>query len=93
VIARPFAGERGGFYRTSGRRDFSLPPPAPTVLDALEGAGVAVHAIGKIHDLFCGRGIFSHEPTKNNREGIEATIERPSAAIGLLCLPISSIST
>jgi phosphopentomutase len=75
VIARPFSGEPGGFHRTSGRRDFSLPPPAPTVLDALEGAGVAVHAIGKIHDLFCGRGISSHEPTKNNREGIEATIQ------------------
>jgi phosphopentomutase len=74
VIARPFAGEPGGFYRTSGRRDFSLPPPAPTVLDALDGAGVAVHAIGKIHDLFCGRGISSHEPTKSNREGIEATM-------------------
>lgn len=75
VIARPFAGDPGGFYRTSGRRDFSLPPPARTVLDALDGAGIAVHAIGKIHDLFRGRGISSHEPTQNNREGIEATIQ------------------
>jgi phosphopentomutase len=74
VIARPFAGEKGGFYRTPGRKDFSLPPTAPTVLDALSAAGVGVHAIGKIHDLFCGRGISSHEPTKDNREGIEATI-------------------
>jgi phosphopentomutase len=75
VIARPFAGERGCFYRTSGRRDFSLPPPSRTVLDALAEAGGRVHAIGKIHDLFCGRGISSHLSTRNNREGIEATIE------------------
>jgi len=75
VIARPFAGEKGGFYRTSGRRDFSLPPPSRTVLDGLLDAGVPVHAIGKIHDLFCDRGISSCLPTRNNREGIEATIE------------------
>jgi len=75
VIARPFAGERGGFYRTSGRRDFSLSPTSRTVLDGLEDAGVPVLAVGKIHDLFCGKGISSRMPTKNNREGIEATIE------------------
>jgi phosphopentomutase len=79
VIARPFAGESGGFYRTSGRRDFSLPPVAPTVLDALHGSGTPVLAIGKIHDLFCGRGIDRHVPTRSNREGIDATLDAASA--------------
>lgn len=73
VIARPFTGEVGGFYRTEGRRDFSLPPAGRTVLDALVDAGRRVLAIGKIHDLFAGRGISEHIPTRNNREGIEAT--------------------
>jgi len=57
VIARPFVGEPGRFVRTDRRRDFSLPPPAPTVLDRVRGAGLPVVAIGKIHDLFAGQGI------------------------------------
>jgi phosphopentomutase len=75
VIARPFAGSPGAFYRTAGRKDFSLVPPSRTVLDALVENGVPVFAIGKINDLFCGRGISDHAPTKSNREGIELTIE------------------
>lgn len=75
VIARPFAGEVGGFYRTAGRRDFSLPPPKHTVLDVLVDKGIPVLTIGKIHDLFAGRGITRFIPTKNNREGMEAILD------------------
>ncbi len=74
VIARPFAGEAGGFYRTSGRRDFSLPPVCPTVLDALTAGGHAVLTIGKIHELFAGRGVTESMPTRDNRGGMEATL-------------------
>ncbi len=74
VIARPFAGGAGGYYRTQGRRDFSLPPIRPTVLDALDRRGRRVLAIGKIFDLFAGRGISRHVTTKNNREGMAATL-------------------
>jgi len=74
VIARPFAGGAGAYYRTQGRRDFSLPPVTQTVLDALDRRGKRVIAIGKIFDLFAGRGICHHVPTKSNREGMEATL-------------------
>ncbi|HEX5132793.1 MAG TPA: phosphopentomutase [Candidatus Krumholzibacteria bacterium] len=74
VIARPFAGNPGGFYRTGGRRDFSLPPPAPTVLDALLAAGRRVFTIGKIDDLFAGRGVTRSMHTRDNREGMAATL-------------------
>ena len=75
VIARPFAGRSGGYYRTGGRRDYAVAPPRDTVLDALASAGFEVLTIGKIHDLFCGRGIASSLSTKDNREGIERTVE------------------
>jgi phosphopentomutase len=78
IIARPFSGDIGSFYRTAGRRDFSLPPIGRTVLDALVEAGRNVLAIGKINDLFAGRGITRHVPTKNNREGMEATLNAAS---------------
>ena len=58
VIARPFAGSPvEGFRRTPGRRDYAIPPPGPTLLDVAQGAGRPVHAIGKIADIFSGRGI------------------------------------
>jgi phosphopentomutase len=57
VIARPFAGSAGAFVRTKRRRDFSLPPPGPTLLDALAERGREVVTVGKIHDLFAKRGI------------------------------------
>jgi len=64
VIARPFAGERGAWRRTPERKDFSLPPPAPTLLDHLSDAGIDRVGIGKVDDLFAGRGISStHTPT------------------------------
>jgi phosphopentomutase len=74
VIARPFVGEPGAFVRTDRRRDFSLPPPAPTVLDHLQVAGLPVIAIGKIHDLFAGRGITESVHTHNDLDGMHATL-------------------
>lgn len=62
VIARPFVGTEGNFARTPNRRDFAIAPPAPTLLDWAQGAGRATHAIGKIGDIFSGRGIgHSHK--------------------------------
>jgi phosphopentomutase len=73
VIARPFVGEPGHFVRTDRRRDFSLPPPAPTVLDRVQAAGLPVVGIGKIHDLFAGRGITEAIHTHDDLDGMRAT--------------------
>jgi phosphopentomutase len=75
VIARPFAGSAGGFYRTAARRDFSIPPVRPTLLDALVLNDRKVLTLGKIGELFCGRGITRSIPTKNNRQGMQETLE------------------
>lgn len=78
VIARPFDGKPGEFFRTSGRHDYSLLPPSVTMLDLIKEAGQEVIAIGKIQDIFAGQGITRSIKTKDNREGIKNTI----AAIG-----------
>lgn len=74
VIARPFVGEPGRFSRTHRRKDFSVEPPSPTLLDVAVEAGRKVHAIGKIEDIFAGRGVTSAVHTESNRDGIEKTI-------------------
>jgi len=75
VIARPFAATPGGGYaRTANRRDYSVQPPEPTLLDALAAAGVPRHGVGKVDDLFAGRGIAARH-TASNAEGIEAILE------------------
>lgn len=74
VIARPFVGEPGAFKRTHRRRDFSVEPPSRTLLDVAVGAGRKVHALGKIEDIFTGKGITSAVHTESNRDGIEKTI-------------------
>jgi len=74
VIARPFLGPPGRFVRTDRRRDFSLPPPRPTVLDRLHAAGVPVLAVGKIADLFAGRGITEAIHTHNDLDGMAETL-------------------
>ncbi len=71
VIARPFVGVPGAFTRTANRRDFALTPFAPTLLDKLREAGHEVFAIGKIEDLFAGRGISRAVHTKNDSEGMD----------------------
>lgn len=74
VIARPFTGEAGSYVRTPRRHDFSLKPPAATMLDALQEAGKSVIAVGKIYDIFAGQGITEHVYTSGNAEGIEKTL-------------------
>lgn len=74
VIARPFVGEPGNLQRTERRRDFALPPPEPTVLDLLARAGVETWAVGKIEDIFSGRGIAHSEHTGTNAEGCAAVL-------------------
>ena len=75
VIARPFTGPcRGQFTRTPRRHDFSLTPPGTTMLDQLAAAGKDVIAVGKIGDIFAGKGITESVPTGGNGEGIEKTL-------------------
>jgi phosphopentomutase len=71
VIARPFVGTAGAYTRTAHRRDFSIQPPATTLLDALAEAGIDRAGVGKVDDLFAGRAITSVH-TASNAEGIEA---------------------
>jgi phosphopentomutase len=73
VIARPFEGPAGGFVRTLGRRDFALPPPSRSYLEELRDAGVAVHGVGKVGELFAGVGIEHSHPGPTNARAIEAT--------------------
>ncbi len=71
VIARPFAGEPGAFYRTAGRRDFSLEPSGETILDIISREGMEVISVGKIANIFSDRGITKSFHTSSNAEGIE----------------------
>ncbi|MDR5683527.1 MAG: phosphopentomutase [Armatimonadota bacterium] len=74
VIARPFVGAAGSFQRTDRRKDFSLEPVAPTVLDAIRQAGLNVCAVGKVEDLFAGRGITEAVHTRDDLDGVAQTI-------------------
>lgn len=73
VIARPFVGKAGSFRRTENRRDFSLAPPEKTLLDAISECGLDVISVGKISDIFTGRGITESYHTHSNKEGMEIT--------------------
>lgn len=75
VIARPFIGESGNYTRTSNRHDFSLEPPAATMLDQMKEAGLDVLAVGKINDIFAGKGITEFVRTTGNEDGINKTLE------------------
>ena len=75
VIARPFMGAPGAFSRTPRRRDFSAPPPEPTLLDRVVDAGQTVWAVGKIEDIFAGHGISRAVHTDDNMEGVDKTLE------------------
>jgi phosphopentomutase len=73
VIARPFVGEVGSFERTYNRKDYSLVPPTDTSLDRLKAAGIAVVGVGKISDIFAGRGLTESIHTEGNRDGMAHT--------------------
>jgi len=74
VIARPFIGTSGAFKRTEHRRDFSLQPPGTTLLDLLKADGKDVIGLGKIEDLFAGRGLTQSDHTETNSDGMKATL-------------------
>ena len=78
VIARPFAGPPGHFARTSRRHDYAVDPPKPMLLDVLEQRRVPVFGIGKIHDIYNGRGVRDYVSTKSNSDGME----KLTAALG-----------
>jgi len=75
VIARPFEGELGSFHRTYERRDFAMPPHSTTILDHASAAGLAVFGIGKIEDLFAGRGLTGAAHTQGDADGLEKTLD------------------
>ena len=75
VIARPFIGEPGNFTRTSNRHDYSLQPPQTTVLDQLKEEGKAVLGVGKIYDIFAGKGITDYVRSSSNADGINKLLE------------------
>ncbi len=75
VIARPFTGSPGAFARTANRHDYAVPPPKGMLLDRLEDAKVEIFSVGKIFDVFLGRGIRDHAKTKNNADGMTQTAE------------------
>jgi phosphopentomutase len=85
VIARPFVGRPGDYRRdAAGRRDFSLPPPAPTLLDRLKERGWPVVTVGKVDELFAGRGVDEAVHTRDNRHGLEvleSLLRRPERGL------------
>jgi phosphopentomutase len=84
VIARPFEGPPGGFVRRPERRDFSVPPPGPTLLDRCLEAGVAVYGVGKIQDIFTGQGLTEAQYSDSNDHGVDLTLaylRRPGPAL------------
>jgi phosphopentomutase len=87
VIARPFVGQPGAFKRTYNRRDFSMPPPEKTVLDAIANAGLPVVGVGKISDIFAAQGITENVHSEGNQDGLEQTlaaIDRTPRGLGFL---------
>ena len=75
VIARPFEGTPGNFRRTTNRHDYAVPPPKGMLLDRLADAKVDMYSVGKIYDVFLGRGIGEHVKTTSNGDGMEKTLE------------------
>jgi phosphopentomutase len=74
VIARPFIGEPGRFTRTPNRHDYAVPPPPGMLLDRLAERSIPVHSVGKISDVFLGRGIRQSDKTNNNADGMAKTL-------------------
>ena len=85
VIARPFIGTPGAFKRTANRHDFSLEPPRDTLLDALRKSGKASIGVGKIYDIFAGRGTTEHVYNKSNANGMEHAMHYAGTDFEGLC--------
>ncbi|HEX9824909.1 MAG TPA: phosphopentomutase [Actinomycetota bacterium] len=75
VIARPFVGEPGAFERTHERRDFSVEPPEETYLERVAAAGVPVYGVGKIGDIYAGRGLIESRHSESNEHGVDLSME------------------
>lgn len=85
VIARPFIGNYPNFERTPRRHDFSLVPPKDTVLDELLASGLEVRPVGKIYDIFAGKGVMAAEPTTGNTDGMNKTMAWADRDFNGLC--------
>ena len=85
VIARPFIGQPGSFKRTANRHDFSLEPPKTTLLDAVKAAGMQSIGVGKIHDIFAGKGLTEHVYNKSNADGMNHALNYAKQAFNGLC--------
>lgn len=85
VIARPFIGEYPDFKRTANRHDYSLEPPGPTLLDLLKEKGLETIAIGKINDIFAGKGITHSSSAKSNLDAMTQTVELLNRDFNGLC--------
>jgi phosphopentomutase len=79
VIARPFVGSPGAFRRTTNRKDFSLIPPSPTLLDLLKEANIDTRGVGKVDELFAHRGFASSTHTRTNADGVKELIRQSRA--------------
>ena len=85
VIARPFIGSSGAYRRTANRHDYSLEPPAQTLLDAVKAAGLECIGVGKIYDIFAGRGTTEHVYNQSNAHGMEHTLHYAQKDFHGLC--------
>ena len=85
VIARPFVGTSGNYTRTANRHDYSLEPPAQTLLDAVKDAGLDSIGVGKIYDIFAGRGTTDHVYNKSNADGMAHTLRYADTDFTGLC--------
>ena len=85
VIARPFVGQPGSYKRTANRHDFSLEPPGKTLLDALQEQGLASIGVGKIYDIFAGRGVTEHVYNQSNADGMNHTTNYAKQDFNGLC--------
>ncbi len=85
VIARPFVGEYPDYKRTSNRHDFSLEPPKNTFLDEIKKAGLDTIGVGKIYDIFAGKGLNDHTRTVNNSDGMAKTMQYADKAFNGVC--------
>jgi phosphopentomutase len=95
VIARPFVGEPGQFLRTANRRDFTAPPPEPTLLDHLKEAGLQVIGVGKIGDIFSMRGLTDSIHSDDNMDGVDKVLDvmRSTLRRGLLLANLGDFDT
>jgi phosphopentomutase len=94
VIARPFVGPSGQYTRTANRHDYAMPSPRPTLLDVLAKAGVPVFSVGKVADLFAGRGITRSRPTPSDSAGVDVLLDVMQAeARGLIFVNLVDFDT